>query len=334
VATRLSVIVLAFWKKRALDDCLDSVSEALSRVGDKTELIVVVNGLDEGDVEALRRERPQALVLEPGRNLGFAGGVAAALEQAKGGWIALINDDCVVAPEALNEMLSVAGDRSDVDAVAAQIRFASRPETINSAGIEVDTLGIPRERLLGAPVEAGGDKAADVFGPSGAAALYRRRMLDALGGFDESFFAYLEDADLAWRGRMQGWRCLYVPGAVVLHRHSASLGHGSPDKYYLVGRNRVRMLAKNASPEQLRSNLIRMLAYEFAYVLLVAVTGRTLAPLRGRLRGLHEWRRYREFGRQTRAVVPLAPASGLRAALQRNRAYELAGPDSGYDPRW
>jgi GT2 family glycosyltransferase len=327
VETRLSVIVLAFWKKEALDECLDSVGEALSRVEGKTELIIVVNGLDEGDVEALRRERPQALVLEPGHNLGFSGGVAAALEQAKGGWVALINDDCVLASEAFNEMLSAAGDRGDIGAIAAQIRFATRPRTINSAGIEVDVLGVARERLLGAPIEAGGDEPTEVFGASGAAALYRRRMLEELGGFDESFFAYLEDADLAWRGRMQGWRCLYAPGAVVLHEHSASLGHGSPDKQYLVGRNRVRMLAKNATPAQLRRNLIGMLAYDSAYVLFAVVSGRTLAPLRGRLHGLHEWRRYRELGRETRAEVSLAHASSLRAALHRSRAYDLARSD-------
>jgi GT2 family glycosyltransferase len=324
VETELSVIVLAFWKKPLLDECLDSVDNALSRVEGKKELLVVVNGLAEDETKALRGERPQAVVVEPGRNLGFAGGVASALEYARGRWIAVINDDCVLAPEALREMLAAGADRGDVGAVAAQIRFASRPETINCAGIEVDTLGVTRERLLGMPVGTG-DEASDVFGASGAAALYRRRMLDALGGFDESFFAYLEDADLAWRGRMQGWRCVYAPRAVVLHRHSASLGHGSSDKHYLVGRNRVRMLAKNATPRQLGRNLLQMVVYDAAYVLFVAVTARTLSPLHGRLCGLREWRRYRQLGSVARTDVPLARASSLRAAMQRNRAYHLAG---------
>ena len=327
--THLSVVVLAFWKKPLLDECLDSVGAALSRVEWKTELIVVVNGLARSDVEALHRERPHVVVLEPGRNLGFAGGVAAALEHAEGSWIAVINDDCVLAPDALAEMLAAGADRGEVGAVAAQIRFASDPGMINSAGIEVDTLGVPRERLLGTRVQAGYEAASDVFGASGAAALYRRRMLDALGGFDGSFFAYLEDADLAWRSRMLGWRCVYAPRAVVLHRHSASLGHRSPDKHYLVGRNRVRMLAKNASSRRLRRSLLRILAYDSAYVVFVAVTGRTLAPLRGRLSGLSEWRRYRELGGSTRTDVPLARPSSFSKALQRNRTYDLARPIQG-----
>src|SRR5204862_527470 len=83
-------------------------------------------------------------------------------------------------------------------------------------------------------------------GASAALALHRRAMLDAIGGLDASFFAYLEDADLAWRARMAGWRCVLAPRAIALHRHSPTLGHGSNAKHLLVGRNRVRMLAKNA----------------------------------------------------------------------------------------
>jgi GT2 family glycosyltransferase len=151
-------------------------------------------------------------------------------------------------------------------------------------------------------------------------------MLDALGGLDPSFFAYLEDADLAWRARMSGWRCLLAPKAVALHHHSTTLGHGSPAKHLLVGRNRVRMLAKNASRRQLRG-LGRILGYDVAYVAYVAATGRTLAPLTGRLRGLAEWRAYRAAGRPGRCDLALPPSPGLRAALRRNRAYNTTSVD-------
>ena len=161
----------------------------------------------------------------------------------------------------------------------------------------------------------------EVFGASATCALYRRAMLDDLGGFDRSFFAYLEDADLAWRARMAGWRCLLAPAAVARHHHSATLGHGSALKHRLVGRNRVRMLAKNASAAQLRRGLLRIVAYDLAYVGYVAATARTLAPLTGRLRGLTEWRAYREAGRPARRDLALSRAPGLHAALVRNRVY-------------
>jgi len=68
----------------------------------------------------------------------------------------------------------------------------------------------------------------EVFGPSACAALYRRAMLDAIGLFDETYFMYYEDVDLAWRAQQAGWRCLYVPKARVVHCHSATAGEGSP----------------------------------------------------------------------------------------------------------
>jgi GT2 family glycosyltransferase len=151
-------------------------------------------------------------------------------------------------------------------------------------------------------------------------------MLDELGGLDASFFAYLEDADLAWRARMAGWSCVLAPTAVAFHHHSATLGHGSQAKHRLVGRNRVRMLAKNASARQLRRRLPAIVAYDLLYVAYVVATARSLAPLAGRLRGLREWSAYRCAGRPYRRELELPPAPGVRAALGRNRVYAAAPP--------
>ena len=128
-----------------------------------------------------------------------------------------------------------------------------------------------------------------MFGATGGAALWRE-MLDQVGGFDESFFAFFEDADLAWRAHSHGWRTLYAPEAVVYHHHSATAQHGSPAKLCLVGRNRVRTLAKNATAGMLLVNRPWMLVYDAACVVFASLSGRTLAPLRGRAQGLREWR--------------------------------------------
>jgi GT2 family glycosyltransferase len=208
------------------------------------------------------------------------------------------------------------------------MRFADRPGVINSAGIEIDRLGVVYDRLLGAPAGSGGTQITEVFGASAGAALYRKEMLDEIEGFDGSFFVFLEDADVAWRARMAGWRCLYEPRAIAYHHHSATAGHASSFKHFHVGRNRVRLLAKNAPGRQLARYGPLMIAYDGAYVAFAAVADRTLAPLRGRLRGLREWRSYRREARARRPVA-LAPIRGVRAALERRSSWSGREPQAG-----
>ena len=315
----MSAIVVAFGKEELLAECLRALDAAFDAVEKECELVVVVNRLSPAGRRALQTAGRPRVVVDNERNLGFAGGVAAGLARARGEWVALVNDDCVLEPTALAELLA-AGSAAEVGSVTAQVRFADSPQLVNSAGLEVDELGIAYERLLGEPA-AGDERVVDVFGASAAAALYRRAMLDEVGGFDASFFAYLEDADLAWRARMHGWRAVYAPRAVALHHHSATLGHRSAEKHFLVGRNRVRMLAKNATRAQLLRHGLAIVFYDLAYVAYAGVRSRSLAPLRGRITGLREWGAYRRAGRPHRRSVPLARSPGLRGALRRNRAY-------------
>jgi GT2 family glycosyltransferase len=320
---RLSAIVVAHGKEGLLGECLASLEAALGAVAGETELVVVVNELAPAAREHLAGSN--RIVVDGSPTLGFAAGVDRGLAVARGEWIALVNDDCLPEPDALRELLTVAERSPGLGAVAAQVRFAGAPGTLNSAGIELDALGVARERRLGEPIASIDAEPVEVLGPSATFGLYRREMLDSLGGLDASFFAYLEDADLAWRARMSGWRCLLAPKAVAYHHHSTTLGHGSPAKHLLVGRNRVRMLAKNASRSQLRG-LARIVGYDAAYVAYVAATDRTFAPLTGRLRGLAEWRAYRSAGRPGRRELALPPSPGLRAALRRKRAYTSTSP--------
>jgi len=312
----LSIIVVAYRHRDALLECLGSCVAAADRLDGETELIVV----DNGSLAGLVRERcPHARLIEPGVNLGFAGAVQRGIASARGRWIALVNDDARIEADALGALIAV-GDRSaSIGAVAAQVRFAGAPDRINSAGIAVDSLGIATERFAGAPVARAAEPG-EVFGPSACFGLYRAEMLTQVGGFEERFFAYLEDVDVAWRAQAAGWRCVYEPGAVAYHHGSASAGHASATKYFLVGRNRVWLLARNATRRQLLRSLPGIVMYDCAYVAYVAWTDRTLAPLRGRLAGLRTWRAMRGEQSQDRREVPLGRA-GWHAALAQHRAY-------------
>ncbi|HEX8066173.1 MAG TPA: glycosyltransferase family 2 protein [Thermoleophilaceae bacterium] len=318
----VSAVVVNYRQPDLTRRCLLALRDDLDRLGEPWELVAVDNGSGDGSADALRRSVPEATVVALPENLGFAGGAAHGIRRTTGEWVALVNNDVVVEPGAVGAMLAAARRSERIGSVAAQMRFAHDPGVVNSAGIVVDRLGIAHDRLLGRPVTESEDEPVEVFGASGGAALHRRRMLDEVGGIDESFFFALDDVDLAWRARMAGWRCVYAPAAVVVHHHGATGGHGSELKYFHVGLNRVRTLAKNADRRLLLRYGLAMAAYDAAYVAYAAATDRTLAPARGRVRGLREWRRYRRAGAARRAVE-LAPVAGMRAALARQRVWRL-----------
>jgi GT2 family glycosyltransferase/SAM-dependent methyltransferase len=322
----ISALVVNHGKRDLLAECLSSVEVALAAMPAGGELIVIDNGSSDGSVAMIRERHPKARLIELPENEGFAPAVVRGTELAHGDWLALVNNDACVEPNALALML-VAGESSgDVGLVTAQVRFADAPDRINTAGLEIDKLAISYDRFAGCPVaQAAGEKPIEVFGASGCLSMYRVSMLRAVGGFDASFFAYMEDADLSWRARMAGWRCLYEPRAIAYHHGSATLGEGTRLKYELVGRNRVRLIAKNATPAQLRRWGWAMVLYDVAYVMFVLLSDRTIAPARGRWHGLREWRTFRAAGAAGRRPVRLAGTRGWLAALRMRSAYRNGG---------
>ena len=315
----VSAIVVNHEGRALLASCLRSLELALACVDAPTEIVLVDNGSTDGGPDEVRASFPAIRIVALATNRGFAAGVGAGVAHSSGEWLLLLNNDATIEPEAVVALLRAAADRADVGSLATQMRF-SRNGAVNSAGLGVDRLGVAFDRHVGEPPESAGHEIVEVFGASAGAALMRRAMLADVGGFDDSFFMYLDDVDVAWRAQMAGWACLYVPGAVVHHDHSASSIHGSPFKHLHVGRNRVRLLAKHASRAQLLRYGPAILVNELAYIVVAGVADRTLAPLRGRLQGLRSWRHDRAAGRATRRPVPLAAVQGPRRALQRRRS--------------
>jgi GT2 family glycosyltransferase len=316
----VSAVVVTWNGRELLEPCLAALEPALDAAGVASELVVVDNASTDGTAAMVAERFPRARLVALGENTGFAGGVDAGVRASTGEWVLLVNNDAELEPDAVRLLLDAVVGRDDVGTVTGQVRFWDRRDTINTAGLVVDRLGIGYDRLAGAPAVDGGEPE-EVFGASGCVALYRRAMLDDVGGFDPAFFAFMEDADVAWAARMRGWRCLYVPGSVAYHRASATVGEASNWKYELVGRNRVRLLAKNATRGQLLAWGWAMALYDLAYVVFVALADRSLGPARGRLAGLREWRRWRAAGAARRRPAPLAPPSGVLGALRMRRAY-------------
>ncbi len=237
----VDVIIVNWNGRHLLGHCLDALARS---EGVEPSVTVYDNGSVDGSVDLLITRYAWVRLIRGDRNVGFAPAVNAAARATTGRYLVLLNNDTEVDPAWLAELVRAAESDPGVVLVASQMVFWSDSTVIQSAGIDIDRCGIAWDRLGGRPVvEDPGP--GEIFGPSGGAALYRRAMLDEVGLFDEDFFAYLEDVDLAWRARLAGWRCLYVPNARVRHHHSATGQEGSPLKNYLLSRNKVWTVAKN-----------------------------------------------------------------------------------------
>ncbi len=182
-------------------------------------------------------------MIENSRNLGFGTAVNQGFRSSDAPYLATLNDDAVAHPRWLEALLAAMESRADVGMCASQVRLFGE-ERLDSAGMLVARDGSSRQRGHSKPPEDFPVPEEALF-PSGSAALYRRAMLEELGGFDDHFFLYCEDTDLGLRARWAGWKCLYVPQAAVDHHYSYSAGRASPVKAYYVERNRLFVLVKN-----------------------------------------------------------------------------------------
>ena len=179
-------------------------------------------------------------------NLGFAAGVnRAARESASAGWLALLNPDTFPEPDWLEQLVSATHRHSDCASFASQQVMAERDTVLDGAGDVYHASGLAWRAGHGQAVPTDPEPEAEVFSACAAAALYRRDVFEALGGLDEDFFCYMEDVDFGFRLRLAGWRCRYIPTAVVRHVGSATSGRHSRFTTYHGHRNLVWVFFKN-----------------------------------------------------------------------------------------
>ena len=209
------------------DDLRISLPAAAAQTGVATELIVVDNASRDGSRVAA--ESAGARVLALGVNRGFAGGANAGIEASRGRFVLILNPDCRLDPGFCRALCGALDrqDAADAGSASGKIFRAEGADlratrTLDSTGLIFTASGRHFDRDSGIPDPKNGRLAGEVSGVTGAAGFYRRAALDSVristGSFDEDFFLYREDADLALRLRSAGWRCLYVPEAVAFHR--------------------------------------------------------------------------------------------------------------------
>jgi hypothetical protein len=228
----ISVIIVNYNGKRFLFDCLSSI---LSQVYCPVEVIIVDNASSDGSVEYSQKNFPQVKVITLSSNRGFAGGTNAGIRAAKGEFILTLNNDTIVDSHMLEEIVRPMLAESCIGICGSKMLLPDG--RINSTAICISRSGAAWDRGMGEPDDGQYDVAEEVFGSCAGAALYRHTMLNEIGLFDEDFFLYMEDVDLAFRARLSGWKCMYVPSARVIHVHGGTTEPNSDISVYYGNRN-------------------------------------------------------------------------------------------------
>lgn len=231
----VTVAIPTLTADQALAECLASLAQQSLA---KFEVIVIDNS---GRGAVKPQERVRVIVNQ--QNVGFGAAVNQAFRESTSRYLAVLNDDTIAHPDWLAALVHTMEMNPELGMCASQVRLAGDGR-LDSTGMLLCPDGSSKQRgHLQSPAEYACPD--EVFFPSCSAATFRRAMLEDIGLFDETFFLYCEDTDLGLRARWAGWKCMYVPEAIVDHHYSHSAGKASALKAYYVERNRHFLIVKN-----------------------------------------------------------------------------------------
>ncbi len=248
---KAAVIIVSFNGLKFLNECLDALNNQTYK---NFDIYFVDNGSIDGSYEFVQTKFPKAKLIQQDKNYGFAQGnnvaIRQALKDSEVDYIVCLNNDTKVDKRWLEELIAPVQSDPSIGMAASKSYFPSG--LIQNAGIEVfrNKFGFYIEaKARGGNID---DKTTDkyntqefIFGPSGNAALYTRKFIETVGMFDEDFFAYIEDVDLALRGQNKGYKCIYNPKSTLIHYHSQTGKSASPFKAFMSKRNLFFMAIKN-----------------------------------------------------------------------------------------
>ena len=255
----VSVIIPNYNGKKFLPACLNSL---LQQTKVNKEIILVDNGSEDDSVEFVKNHFPQVEIIGLSTNTGFAQAVNQGILKATGHFVAVINNDAIAATNWLEVSCNFLTEHPDVGFCASKIVKLDNPNIIDSLGHGIKRSGYSFNTGNGVKDLNQDHVSRVVFGAPAAAAVYRKSMLDDIGLFDEDFFMYLEDLDLSFRAQLWGYKCIYIPEAIVHHLGAGTSGKQyCKDNVYYIVRNTLYVMVKNMPRQILKSHYMRILGF-------------------------------------------------------------------------
>ncbi|MGE3274271.1 MAG: glycosyltransferase family 2 protein [Vicinamibacterales bacterium] len=319
----VSVIIVNYNGRRHLAPCLAALA---AQEGPAFEVVLVDNGSSDGSAGLVAEQFPWVRLVALDENLGFAGGNNRGVAAARGRLLVFLNNDTVVEAGWLQALCGGLEWGPSVGIVAAQIVYLHDPSVLDSAGDGLTRAGGAYKRGHGGPATRY-LRRREVFAACGCSCLVPRDVFDEVGGFDEDFFVSHEDVDLSYRIRLRGYRCVYMPEAVVRHAGSATLGRTSPLAVFHGQRNLEWLYVKNTPPALLLWTLPAHLVYVAAAGVYFTAVGRLPTFVRAKwaaLVGLPAmWRKRRSIQAARRvpdkAIWELLDAGWMAVKLREKR---------------
>jgi GT2 family glycosyltransferase len=246
------------------------------------EIVIADNGSTDGSAGWIEKTHRQVRLIKLGKNLGFAGGYNAALSQVGAEYYILLNSDIEVTRRWLQPLIRFMDGNPEVASCQPKIRSWGKRDHFEYAGAAggfIDKYGFPfcRGRIFDHIERDTGqyDDQKDIFWSTGACMAVRSSAWEHCGGFDQSFFAHMEEIDLCWRFHKAGYRVSYVPDSVVYHVGGGALPYNSPFKTYLNFRNNLYLLHKNLPEADLNKTLYIRRLFDGLAALMFLFRGKT-----------------------------------------------------------
>ncbi len=280
----VAVVVVSWNSVRYLEGCLSSLRRLETQ---PAEILVIDNGSTDGSADVVRRDFPEMRLIALEENVGFCSANNLGIRSTASPFVLVLNPDTRLEPYFLRRLLPAFEDRRVGIAAGKLLRLEGG--LLDSCGQMLARSRQPLDRGYGRPDGGQFDADVEVFGACGAAALYRRSMLESLADpgecyFDETFFAFYEDLDLAWRAKRLGWRAVYRHAAVGFHARGGSATGGrwtrriaamlgrSPEIRFHIVKNRYLTILRNDTPGGYVANLPFIWGRDAATLVLLLVT--------------------------------------------------------------